>query len=49
MSEEDMEVWSPQEIMNLRIEALGDTPSFVFLWSGSGVSLEYADCMLIAF
>merc|ERR1719231_598600 len=46
MSEEDMEVWSPQEIMNLRIDLLGDTPSFVFLWSGSGVSLQWGRACL---
>jgi len=32
--------------MNLKIEALGDTPSFVFLWSGSGVSLQWGRACL---
>jgi len=46
MTDDDMDVWSPQEIMNLRIDALGDTPSFVFLWSGSGVSLQWGRACL---
>ncbi|XP_071734135.1 N6-adenosine-methyltransferase non-catalytic subunit MTB-like [Rutidosis leptorrhynchoides] len=35
-----MEYWSFEEIMNLKIEAIADTPSFVFLWVGDGVGLE---------
>ncbi|XP_071689815.1 N6-adenosine-methyltransferase non-catalytic subunit MTB-like [Rutidosis leptorrhynchoides] len=35
-----MEYWSLEEIMNLKIEAIADTPSFVFLWVGDGVGLE---------
>ncbi|KAL1507424.1 hypothetical protein AB1Y20_015998 [Prymnesium parvum] len=42
----DMEVWTPQEIMNLRIDAISDTPSFCFLWSGSGVSLQWGRACL---
>ena len=38
--EADEIVWKPEDIMNLRIDAIGDTPSFVFLWAGSGVSLQ---------
>ena len=46
MSEEDMAVWTPPEIMNLQIDRIGDTPSFVFLWSGSGVSLQWGRACL---
>ncbi|KAL3917641.1 MAG: hypothetical protein SGPRY_006326, partial [Prymnesium sp.] len=42
----DMDVWTPQEIMNLRIDAIADTPSFCFLWSGSGVSLQWGRACL---
>jgi len=42
----EMEVWTPQEIMNLRIDAIADTPSFCFLWSGSGVSLQWGRACL---
>lgn len=35
-----MEYWTFEEIMNLKIEAIADTPSFVFLWVGDGVGLE---------
>ncbi|KAL3520733.1 hypothetical protein ACH5RR_018882 [Cinchona calisaya] len=35
-----MEYWTFQEIMNLKIEAIADTPSFIFLWVGDGVGLE---------
>ncbi|KAL6641014.1 hypothetical protein ACP70R_019195 [Stipagrostis hirtigluma subsp. patula] len=35
-----IEYWSPEEIMNLKIEAIADTPSFIFLWVGDGVALE---------
>ncbi|KAI3458959.1 hypothetical protein Pfo_015622 [Paulownia fortunei] len=34
------EYWTIEEIMNLRIEAIADTPSFIFLWVGDGVGLE---------
>ena len=43
---EDVEVWSPQEIMNLRIDAITDTPSFCFLWCGAGVGLTWGRAML---
>ncbi|GJM84689.1 hypothetical protein PR202_ga00382 [Eleusine coracana subsp. coracana] len=35
-----IEYWTPEEIMNLKIEAIADTPSFLFLWVGDGVGLE---------
>ncbi|XP_077226278.1 N6-adenosine-methyltransferase non-catalytic subunit MTB-like [Tasmannia lanceolata] len=35
-----MEYWTPKEIQNLKIEAIADTPSFIFLWVGDGVGLE---------
>ncbi|KAL6901846.1 hypothetical protein ACP4OV_004722 [Aristida adscensionis] len=35
-----IEYWNAEEIMNLKIEAIADTPSFVFLWVGDGVGLE---------
>ncbi|GAB4826332.1 hypothetical protein Ancab_009198 [Ancistrocladus abbreviatus] len=35
-----MEHWTSQEIMDLKIEAIADTPSFIFLWVGDGVGLE---------
>uniref|UniRef100_A0A2N9J406 Uncharacterized protein n=1 Tax=Fagus sylvatica TaxID=28930 RepID=A0A2N9J406_FAGSY len=35
-----MEYWTFEEIMNLKIEAIADTPSFIFLWVGDGVGLE---------
>ncbi|XP_052199079.1 N6-adenosine-methyltransferase non-catalytic subunit MTB isoform X2 [Diospyros lotus] len=35
-----MEYWTFEEIMNLKIEAIADTPSFVFLWVGDGLGLE---------
>ncbi|RAL54966.1 hypothetical protein DM860_013662 [Cuscuta australis] len=35
-----MEHWTFEEIMNLKIEAVADTPSFIFLWVGDGVGLE---------
>ncbi|GAB2265173.1 hypothetical protein Dimus_000238 [Dionaea muscipula] len=34
------EYWTLEEIMNLKIEAIADTPSFIFLWVGDGVGLE---------
>ena len=43
---EDVEVWTPQEIMNLRIDAITDTPSFCFLWCGAGVGLTWGRAML---
>ena len=33
--------WHPQEIANLKIEALADTPSCVFLWVGNAEGLEW--------
>lgn len=30
------EVWTPDEIMNLRVELIANSPSFLFLWCGSG-------------
>ncbi|KAK9749421.1 hypothetical protein RND81_02G124500 [Saponaria officinalis] len=35
-----MESWTFEDIMNLKIEAIADTPSFIFLWVGDGVGLE---------
>ncbi|XP_019454218.1 PREDICTED: methyltransferase-like protein 1 isoform X1 [Lupinus angustifolius] len=35
-----MDYWTFEEIMNLKIEAVADTPSFIFLWVGDGVGLE---------
>ncbi|XVF63470.1 hypothetical protein PTKIN_Ptkin09bG0089100 [Pterospermum kingtungense] len=35
-----LEYWTFEEIMNLKIEAIADTPSFIFLWVGDGVGLE---------
>ncbi|KAK9292672.1 hypothetical protein L1049_020650 [Liquidambar formosana] len=35
-----MEYWTFEEILNLKIEAVADTPSFIFLWVGDGVGLE---------
>ncbi|KAM0042654.1 putative mRNA (2'-O-methyladenosine-N(6)-)-methyltransferase [Helianthus debilis subsp. tardiflorus] len=35
-----MDYWTFEEIMNLKIEAIADTPCFVFLWVGDGVGLE---------
>ncbi|KAI5570036.1 hypothetical protein BDE02_12G119200 [Populus trichocarpa] len=35
-----MEYWTFEEILNLKIEAIADTPSFIFLWVGDGVGLE---------
>ncbi|EPS73847.1 hypothetical protein M569_00910, partial [Genlisea aurea] len=35
-----MEFWNFEDIMNLKIEAIADTPSFIFLWVGDGVGLE---------
>ncbi|CAN6455706.1 unnamed protein product [Victoria cruziana] len=35
-----MEYWTFEEIQNLKIEAVADTPSFIFLWVGDGVGLE---------
>ena len=38
---ENMEVWSPKDIMALRIEAITETPSFCFLWCGTGQGLDW--------
>ncbi|EEF49075.1 conserved hypothetical protein [Ricinus communis] len=35
-----MEYWTFEDILNLKIEAIADTPSFIFLWVGDGVGLE---------
>ncbi|XP_072953909.1 uncharacterized protein [Typha angustifolia] len=35
-----IEYWTFEEIMNLKIEAIADTPSFIFLWVGDGMGLE---------
>ncbi|XP_038971134.1 N6-adenosine-methyltransferase non-catalytic subunit MTB-like [Phoenix dactylifera] len=35
-----MEYWTFEEIVNLKIEAIADTPSFIFLWVGDGAGLE---------
>ncbi|CAH2070612.1 unnamed protein product [Thlaspi arvense] len=37
---DSMEYWSFEDIINLKIEAIADTPSFIFLWVGDGVGLE---------
>ncbi|CAN8246708.1 unnamed protein product [Cochlearia groenlandica] len=37
---DSMEYWSFEDIINLKIEAIADTPSFLFLWVGDGVGLE---------
>ncbi|TVU48376.1 hypothetical protein EJB05_08010 [Eragrostis curvula] len=37
---DNLEYWNVDEIMNLKIEAIADIPSFVFLWVGDGVGLE---------
>ena len=34
-------MWGPKDIMSLRIEAITDTPSFCFLWCGTGQGLEW--------
>jgi N6-adenosine-specific RNA methylase IME4 len=39
--EDDAQVWSPKDIMSLRIEAITETPSFCFLWCGTGQGLEW--------
>ena len=41
-----MEVWTPQEIMGLRVDLICDTPSFCFLWAGAGVSLQWGRACL---
>ncbi|PKA64847.1 Methyltransferase-like protein 1 [Apostasia shenzhenica] len=35
-----IEYWTFEEIQNLKIEAIADTPSFIFLWVGDGAGLE---------
>ncbi|KAG2537779.1 hypothetical protein PVAP13_9NG334900 [Panicum virgatum] len=35
-----IEYWTAEEIMNLKIEAIADMPSFIFLWVGDGIGLE---------
>ncbi|ESQ38575.1 hypothetical protein EUTSA_v10028402mg [Eutrema salsugineum] len=37
---DSMEYWTFEDIINLKIEAIADTPSFIFLWVGDGVGLE---------
>ncbi|GAB4861738.1 hypothetical protein Ancab_036992 [Ancistrocladus abbreviatus] len=37
---DNVEHWTFEEIKNLKIEAIADTPSFIFLWVGDGVGLE---------
>lgn len=37
---DSMEWWSPEDIQNLRIEAIADTPAFIFLWVGDAEGLE---------
>eukprot|EP00775_Hariotina_reticulata_P013793 gene13793-13914_t len=36
----DPETWTWQDIQNLDIDAIADTPSFVFLWCGSAEGLD---------
>jgi N6-adenosine-specific RNA methylase IME4 len=40
------EVWTPQDIMDLRLDLVGENPSFVFLWAGSGASLQWGRACL---
>jgi len=35
LQNEKLESWSFEEIMNLKIEHIADSPSFMFLWVGS--------------
>ncbi|XP_042439564.1 N6-adenosine-methyltransferase non-catalytic subunit MTB-like [Zingiber officinale] len=35
-----LEYWTFEQIRDLKIEAIADTPSFIFLWVGDGVGLE---------
>eukprot|EP00252_Welwitschia_mirabilis_P024336 TRINITY_DN7180_c0_g1_i7.p1 TRINITY_DN7180_c0_g1~~TRINITY_DN7180_c0_g1_i7.p1 ORF type:complete len:1040 (+),score=264.44 TRINITY_DN7180_c0_g1_i7:141-3260(+) len=35
-----MEYWTFEEIQNLKIEAIAENPSFIFLWVGDGMGLE---------
>lgn len=37
---DSMEWWSLEEIQSLRIEAIADTPSFIFLWVGDAEGLD---------
>eukprot|EP00898_Chlorokybus_atmophyticus_P000649 jgi/Chlat1/1585/Chrsp123S08669 len=37
---EKLETWTWEEIAALRIEAIADTPSFLFLWVGDGEGLD---------
>ncbi|XP_024520156.1 methyltransferase-like protein 14 homolog [Selaginella moellendorffii] len=38
--EDSLEWWTFEEILNLRIEAIADTPSFIFLWVGDAEGLD---------
>jgi mRNA (2'-O-methyladenosine-N6-)-methyltransferase len=35
INKEKLESWPFEDIMNLKLECLGDSPSFMFLWVGS--------------
>ncbi|WOL05809.1 methyltransferase-like protein 1 isoform X1 [Canna indica] len=37
---DNLEYWTFEQIRDLKIEAIADTPSFIFLWVGDGVGLE---------
>ncbi|KAJ7544100.1 hypothetical protein O6H91_09G064800 [Diphasiastrum complanatum] len=37
---DSMESWTAEEIQNLRIEAIADTPAFIFLWVGDAEGLD---------
>jgi len=41
-TDEDLTPWSLNELKELKIDRITDTPSFVFLWCGSGTHLEDA-------
>lgn len=42
-----LDVWTPDEILQLRVDEIGASPSFVFLWCGSGATLEWGrKCLL---
>ncbi|KAL3700933.1 hypothetical protein R1sor_018955 [Riccia sorocarpa] len=37
---DSMDWWSYEDILNLRIEAISDTPAFIFLWVGDAEGLD---------
>ncbi|KAL2650612.1 hypothetical protein R1flu_018740 [Riccia fluitans] len=38
---DSMEWWAYEDILNLRIEAISDTPAFIFLWVGDAEGLDH--------